>query len=88
MLTAQDVLYNFSFLGYAIDNCANTVNNVPHSGLLWWGKSGGFGLSPQYFTRSIIFPAIIKPADSAFWVSGGAGHDTFHVAFNMFNKHI
>ena len=57
-------------------------------GLLWRGKSGGFGLSPPYFSRSIIFPAIIKPTDSAFWVSGGMGHATLHVAFIMFNKHI
>ena len=52
------------------------------------GGSRGFGISPPYFSRSIILPAIIKPADSALWVSGGMGHDTLHVAFNMFNKHI
>ena len=40
------------------------------------------------FSRSIIFPATIKPADSAFRVSGGMGHDTLHVTFNMFNKQI
>ena len=30
-----------------------------------------FGLNSPYFSRSIIFPAIIKPANSAFWVSEG-----------------
>ena len=40
------------------------------------------------FSRSIIFPAIIKPADSAFGFLGDMGHDTLHVAFNMFNKHM
>ena len=52
------------------------------------GKSGGFGLSPPYFSRSIVFRTIIKPADSAFLVFGGMGLDILHVAFNMFNKHI
>ena len=62
--------------------------HIPYSGLLWWWKSGGFGLSPPYFPRSKISPAIIEPADSAFWVSGSMGHDTLHVAFNMLNKYI
>ena len=35
------------------------------------------------FSRSKISPATIKPADSAFWVSGGMGHHTLHVAFNI-----
>ena len=51
-------------------------------------KSGGVGLSLQYFSRSIIFSAIIEPADPVFRVSGGMDHDILHVAFNMFNKHI
>ena len=50
------------------------------------GKSGGFGLSPRYFSLSIISPAIIKL--SFFGFLGGMGHDPLHVAFNMFNKHI
>ena len=66
----------------------NILLYIPYSGLLWRWKSGGFGLSPPYFSRSIIFPAIIKRADSAFWIYGGMGHDTLHVAFYMFNKHI
>ena len=57
-------------------------------GIIMAGKSGGFGLSPPHFSRRIIFPTIIKPAESAFWDSGGMGHDTLHVAFNMLNKHI
>ena len=39
------------------------------------GKSGGFGLCPPF-------------SPCQFRVSGGMGHDTLHVAFNMFNKHI
>ena len=29
-----------------------------------------------------------KKPDSDFWALGVMGHDTLHVAFNMFNKHI
>ena len=43
------LLSNVFILGPAIPN------HLPYSGLLWQGKSSGFGLSP---------------ADSAFWVSG------------------
>ena len=71
------------FLRWRIRNMSFTL-----LGIIMAGKSGGFGLSPPYFSRSIILPTIIKPADLAFWVSGGMGRDTLHVAFNMFNKHI
>ena len=57
-------------------------------GIIMAGKSDGFVLSPPYFSRTKIVPAIIKPADSAFWVFGGMGHDTLHFAFNLFNKNI
>ena len=53
------------------------------AGKKWW-----FWPKSAIFSQSIIFPVIIKPADSAFWVSGGIGHDTLYVAFNMSNKHI
>ena len=39
-------------------------------GIIMAGKSGGFGLSPPYFSRSIIFPIIIKPVESGFWGHG------------------
>ena len=52
------------------------------------GKKWRFWPKSAMFSRSIILLAIIKPADSAFWVSGGMGHDTLHVAFYKFNKHI
>ena len=68
-------------------NPEQVEKSLPYS-WLWREKSGGFGLSPPYFSQSIIFLAIIKPADSAFWVSGGMGQETLRVAFDVFNKHI
>ena len=61
----------FFVIRLTIDSFVQDI--LPYSGLLWRGKSGSFGLSPPYFSRSIILPAIIKPADSAFWVSGAYG---------------
>ena len=54
------------------------------------GKGGGFGLTLPYISRSIIFPAIIKPTDSAFWVSGGYRNMTLSTlllkcSINIFN---
>ena len=52
------------------------------------GKKWRFWPKPAIFFPVNNFPAIIKPADSAFWVTGGIVHETFHVAFSMVNKHI
>ena len=52
------------------------------------GKKWRFWTNSAIFFPVNNFPAIIKPADSAFRVSGGMGQETLHVAFNIFNKHI
>ena len=52
------------------------------------GKKWRFWPKSAIFFPVKNFPAIIKPTDSAFWVFGGMGHETVHVAFSMFNKHI
>ena len=44
------------------------------------GKKWRFWPKSAIFFPVNNFPAIIKTADSAFWVSGGMGHDTLHVA--------
>ena len=82
------IYIEYEYLFSPFKSVTNVSLSLPDSRLLWRGKSGDFGISPSYFSRLIIFLAIINPADSAFWVSGGMSHDTLHVAFNMSNKHI
>ena len=67
------------------DLCLNRFNSflLPYLGFLWQGKKWRF-----WPKSAIFFPAIIKPTDSALRVSGGMGHDTLYVTFNMFNKNI
>ena len=64
------IYIEYEYLFSHFKTITNVSLSLPDSGLLWRGKSGDFGISPSYFSRLIIFLAIINPPTQLFGFLG------------------